>query len=267
HYSIVSGSGSYSLAADQSRTVTVRFAPTSTGTKTCTINTGTDCANVSCTGNGVPEPPVCSVSPTSRSFGDVTVGSSKNMSFTITNTGGGTLTGSVSESCSHYSIVSGSGSYSLSAGQSQTVTVRFAPTSTGTKTCTITTGCTNNVSCTGKGVEDPVCSVSPTSLGFGDVKVGSYKNMSFTITNTGGGTLSGSVSESCSHYSIVSGSGSYSLTASQSRTVTVRFAPTSTGTKTCTITTGCTNNVSCTGKGVEDPVCSVSPTNLGFGDV
>jgi hypothetical protein len=100
----------------------------------------------------------------------------------------------------------------------------------------------------------PACQVSPTSLDFGIVTVGNYHDKTFTITNTGGGTLAGSVSESCNHYSIVSGGGAYSLGAGQSRIVTVRFAPTATGTHTCTIETGTAlcNDVSCIGVGEEE---------------
>ena len=216
----------------------------------------------------VKNPPVCSVSPTSLDFGTVCVGGSKNKTFTITNTGDCTLTGLVTETCSHYSIVSGAGSYSLGAGQSRTVTVKFQPTSSGTKNCTIQTGasCTN-VSCTGVGVAR-VCKVSPTSLDFGNVCVGSYKDNTFTITNTGSCTLAGTISESCAHYSIVSGGGAYILNPGISRKVTVRFQPTSAGTKTCTIETGdaACADVSCTGGGVA-PLCDVSPTGLNFDTV
>ncbi|MGB3093200.1 MAG: hypothetical protein WBC42_08320, partial [Candidatus Zixiibacteriota bacterium] len=45
--------------------------------------------------------------------------------------------------------------------------------------------------------EDPVCGVDPTSLDFGTVTVGGSSDMTFDISNTGGGTLSGTVSEAC----------------------------------------------------------------------
>ena len=80
------------------------------------------------------------------------------MTFTIKNNGGGTVTGSVSESCSHYSIAIGDGPYSLGAGDSVVVTVRFEPTSSGTKTCTIETGAAicSDVPCEGTGtIPDP----------------------------------------------------------------------------------------------------------------
>jgi hypothetical protein len=254
HYSIASGEGSYNLGAGQSRTVTVRFQPTSTGSKNCTVQTGSDCTNVSCSGTGEDCDPECQVVPTSLSFGTVCIGDYVDRNFTITNIGGGNLIGSVSESCNHYSIVSGGDSYNLSAGQSRTVTVRFQPTSTGTKNCTVETGSDcPNVSCSGTGQNcDPECQVDPTSLSFGTVVVGEYVDRSFTITNVGGGNLSGSVSESCNHYSIVSGGGTYNLSSGQSRTVTARFQPTSPGSWDCTVQTGSScQNVGCSGTGLD----------------
>ena len=149
HYSVESG-GSYNLSPGQSQTVTVRFAPESEGTHTCTIDLGNAmCRSVFCTGVGVPP---CAVSPTSIDFGRVAVGGSLDMDFTITNTGDDALVGSVSEACDHYRIESG-GSYNLATGESQTVTVRFAPESTGTHTCSIDTGSPlcGDVFCTGVG--------------------------------------------------------------------------------------------------------------------
>src|SRR5205814_4783885 len=69
------------------------------------------------------------VIPASLDFGTVPVGTSKDLSFTVQNTGGGTLTGSASTSAP-YTIASGA-SFSLGPGASQLVTVRFSPTVTG----------------------------------------------------------------------------------------------------------------------------------------
>jgi hypothetical protein len=75
----------------------------------------------------------------------------------ITNAGGGTLTGEVSESCDHFSIVAGGGPYSLTSGEYVTVTARFAPTEAGPHYCSIETGNTlcSSVECTGVGGEAP----------------------------------------------------------------------------------------------------------------
>ncbi|MBU1949863.1 MAG: SUMF1/EgtB/PvdO family nonheme iron enzyme [Candidatus Eisenbacteria bacterium] len=100
---------------------------------------------------------VCAVEPTALIFGQVNLGSTADLSFSITNNGTGTLSGSVSESCSLFSIVSGSGAYALATGQSQTVTVRYAPTEAGNHTCTVETGngSCSDVSCSGTGTEIP----------------------------------------------------------------------------------------------------------------
>jgi hypothetical protein len=71
-------------------------------------------------------PSVLTVTPSTLNFGNVTVGGSADRSFTVTNSGAGTLTGSGTASGA-FSVVAG-GSYSLGPGQSQTVTVRFHPT-------------------------------------------------------------------------------------------------------------------------------------------
>lgn len=70
-----------------------------------------------------------SVSPGNLSFGSVAAGATAQLSFTVRNTGVGTLTGTASVS-PPFSIISG-GTYNLGSDQSQTVTIRFAPIGSG----------------------------------------------------------------------------------------------------------------------------------------
>jgi hypothetical protein len=228
-YSIVSG-GSYSLGSFASQAVVVRFTPTATGSATGTVtfpsSAGTLLRGVS--GTGDTSSPVIAVTPASLSFGTVTVGSSGDLSFTVQNTGGGTLTGSASIAAP-YSIVSG-GSYSLVAGASQAVVVRFTPTAAGSAPGAVAfTSNGGNLSRTvsGTGGTAPAITVTPASLSFGTVLVGSSKDLSFTVQNTGGGTLTGSASTSAP-FSIVS-SGSFTLGPGASQSVSVRFAPSAPG--------------------------------------
>ena len=74
--------------------------------------------------------PVILVSPSSLDFGTVLTNTGANLTLTVQNTGGGTLTGVASVS-SPFQIVSG-GTYNLGSNQTQTVTVRFNPTAAGT---------------------------------------------------------------------------------------------------------------------------------------
>jgi hypothetical protein len=84
--------------------------------------------------------PVISVSPTTLSFGRVASGATATNSFTVQNVGAGTLSGTASVAAP-FAIVSGA-SYSLGAGQSQTVPVTYTPSgaSTDSKTVTFTGG-------------------------------------------------------------------------------------------------------------------------------
>lgn len=102
-------------------------------------------------------PPALSVTPSSLSFGDVTVGSSKDLTFAVQNSGGGTLTGSASTSATGFTIVGGA-SFSLGAGTSQSVTVRFSPSSAATFIGNVTftsNGGAASLSVTGTGVTPP----------------------------------------------------------------------------------------------------------------
>lgn len=117
------------------------------------------------------------------------------------------------------------------------------------------------------GTSNPVISVSPSSIDFGPVQVGSSSEQSLTVTNVGGGTLSGTATVSAA-FSIVSG-GSYNLSANQPQIVTVRFSPTAaqsyTGTVLFTGGGGATRTV--TGTGATAPTysltTSLNPTDGG----
>ena len=171
---------------------------------------------------------VISVTPTSRDFGSIEVGTSMDRSFTVENVGGGTLSGSASVSAP-YSIVSG-GTYSLGAGASQTVTVRYNPTAAGTHNSDVTftggDGISRSVS--GSAYNPGELSVAPSGHDFGSVEVGTTVDRTFTVHNTGGSVVSGSASVA-SPFFIVTGS-PYSLVGGASQAVTVRYSPTEEGT-------------------------------------
>ncbi|MFI5353598.1 MAG: choice-of-anchor D domain-containing protein [Candidatus Binatales bacterium] len=67
--------------------------------------------------------------PASLSFGKVTVGSSTTKTFNVENKGLGVLNGNVAILGAPFSVISGAGNFTLSEGQSISVTVQFAPTS------------------------------------------------------------------------------------------------------------------------------------------
>src|SRR5580765_2207749 len=109
--------------------------------------------------------PVIAVTPASRDFGTVAVGASADMSFAVQNVGTGTLTGAA-KTAAPFSIVSG-GTYSLAAGQTQAVTVRFSPTSAATFVgdVTFTGGDNPSPSVRGVGAAANVAPDPPSALG------------------------------------------------------------------------------------------------------
>ena len=214
--------------------------------------------------------PVCSIAPSTIAFGSVVVNATLDRQVTVTNAGGGTLTGALTESCTGFQIV-GSSTYSLGPGQSKTLAVRFWPPEERAYACTLSTspaGCL--VVCTGTGVAAPnPCTISPASLDFGQVTVGQSQDRSFTLTNQGSTTMAGSISESCPEFSIV-GSASYSLGAGESATFTIRFSPAQAGPQNCTVQTGVPGcpTVPCMGTGItSNPACQVSVGGFSFPQV
>jgi hypothetical protein len=79
-----------------------------------------------------------SISPTGMvDFGSVAVGGSADRTFTLQSTGAETVSGSASIPSGPFTVVSGS-PFTLSAGATQTMTVRFAPTVAATATSNVT---------------------------------------------------------------------------------------------------------------------------------
>jgi len=77
--------------------------------------------------------------------------------------------------------------------------------------------------------------VSPTgTVNFGSVNLGSFAEQTFTVSNTGGGTISGSASV-VAPFSIVSGSPFTLSGVGATQPVTVRFTPTTTATVSTTV--------------------------------
>src|SRR5439155_103892 len=138
-FSIV-GDSTFALPARQSKEFVVRFTPSAEAHRDCFLGivpapgTTVSCLSPEVMGTGS-APPVCQVMP-SGEFGDVTVGHTVSRVFTITNTGGGTLTGYVAAECSGFAL-HGGGAYSLTAGQSFMFTLDFTPPSAGSFDCMV----------------------------------------------------------------------------------------------------------------------------------
>ena len=136
---------------------TAQWTPSAAGTYTLTFP-GNDQVTVNVAN------PTISVTPSSLNFGSVYVGNTPELSFVVKNNGGGVLAGTATANAP-FSIVAG-GSYNLSAGQSQNVTVRFTPTSASNfaSNVTFTGGGDTSLPVTGVGLPAATLSVAPSSI-------------------------------------------------------------------------------------------------------
>jgi hypothetical protein len=211
-----------------------------------------------------------STSPSSLTFGSTTVNTtSAAQSVTVQNTGTAAASVSSIATSGDYAQTNTCGS-SIAAGASCTVSVTFHPTTTGTRTgsLTITSNATNSpstVSLTGTGASasSATLSTNPSSLTFGSTNVGSTSAaQSVTVQNTGSAAASVSSIAASGDYAQTNTCGS-SIAAGASCTVNVTFHPTASGTRTGTLTitsnaTSSPNTVSLTGTGASGTISATS---------
>jgi F5/8 type C domain/Pectate lyase superfamily protein/Abnormal spindle-like microcephaly-assoc'd, ASPM-SPD-2-Hydin len=174
-----------------------------------------------------------SVSPSALNFGSVATGSkSSAQTVTVSNPTGSAAAVSSITATGDFSQANTCGS-SIAAGGSCTVSVTFAPTTTGSRTGTLTVnagGVTNAVSLSGTGTSSgggsATLSASPTSVAFGSEAVGSTTAaQKITVTNTGSAAASISSISTGAPFAQTSTCGT-SIAAGGSCTVSVTFTPT-----------------------------------------
>jgi Abnormal spindle-like microcephaly-assoc'd, ASPM-SPD-2-Hydin len=236
-----------SLSPGQSIAISVTFGPKTTGTVNGSLTFVTNCTTgatltVPLTGTGASSTPQISLSATSLGFGSVSDGSSKTLALTMTSSGTSPLTvNSLSISGSGFSAGPATLPATLTVGQSLTVQIAFSPQTAGSATGKLTissnstTGATSTVSLGGTGVATttPTLSLSTTALSFGSVTDGTSTKQALTLSSTGTAALTvSSVSAAGTGFSVVGGTFPVSLNPGTSTTVTVQFAPTTTGTLT-----------------------------------
>ena len=270
------------LAAGQSKTFSVTFAPQSAGAASgniaITSNGSNPLLNIPLTGTGVTQGAL-TANPTSLSFGSVQVGNSSTLSETLTNTGGSSVTITQANTTGAGFSTSGlSLPLTLTAGQSKTFSVIFAPLSAGSVSgnLAIISNASNptlNIPLTGTGVAAGALTANPSSLNFGSVQVGNSSTLSETLTNTGGSSVT--ITQATTTGAGFSTSGlslPLTLTAGQSKTFSVIFAPQSAGSVSgnLAIISNASNptlNIPLTGSGVTQGTLWANPTSLNFGSV
>lgn len=182
------------LAAGQTISVPITFAPTQTGpvggTLTATTSTGST-ADFALSGTGQAATAQLEVSPPLVSFGGTAVGGHLSGSATFKNVGSAPLTINAVHLPSAPFGASGVPAVgsTIAPGASVTVTVTFDPTAPGTFEGTIgldTTGGNDEVGLSGTAGSSGVLAIRSETNDYGSVTVGSRATKTFTISNTGG---------------------------------------------------------------------------------
>jgi hypothetical protein len=261
--------------------VEVTYCPTDTGFDSGTLeiaSTDSDepLTTVSLSGNGIPvSVPEIDVSPTSINYGNVYVGSTPVGTITIHNIGSADLevTGISLTGSANFIITAAPPTPAvIIPGASVEIKVTYVPTGIGSDNATVEIASTDAdepvviILLSGNGIPVPVpeIDVSPMSLNYGDVYIGSCSNLTATIYNTGSADLEVS--------SIAFGarsSGDYSITALPSTPaviipganalVEITYCPTDTGFDSGTLEIASTDSdepiviVSLSGNGIPVP--------------
>ena len=280
-FSVSGFSGSVTLAAGQSLSLAANFAPTAAGSTSGSITVASTSTNspatISLSGTGVQ--PLISVTPSSSSFGNVIVGVTSTQKITLQNPGSSTL--SVTQASltgSGYTLSGLALPLSIAPGGASSFSVGFAPASAGTFSGSLTLvsnapNAPTSIALSGTGVASTLqLSASSTSLGFGSVNTGSSATLNVSVSNTGNSSVTISqITESGAGFTLTSPTVPLTLSPGQSTSLSVKFAPSATGTfaGTVTVTSNATNSpltISLSGTGVQ-PQIAVVPSSVAFGNV
>jgi hypothetical protein len=232
------------LNAGQSTTFSVSFAPGSSGTLTGNLAIASSASNptlnIGLSGTAVASGAL-SANPASVSFGSVQTGSSKTVSARLTNSGATLVTISqVGASGTGYSVSGITPPITLSAGQSYTFSITFAPKTSGSASgsLSVTSNASNpalSILLSGTGTTPGLLAVTPSTINFGNVVVGTSQSQTATVSASTGSVTVSSAGVSGSEFSVSGLSFPFTLAAGNTASFTVTFTPQASGTASANI--------------------------------
>jgi hypothetical protein len=276
------------LAAGQTASFSVTFAPQSSGTVNGSVsltwiplfkNNGkrkgwsSKATTVPVSGTGTIQSTASTTSgqlganPSSLSFGSVQVGNTKTLSEAVTNTGGSSVTLSQATVVGTGFSISGlSLPLTLAAGQSVTFAATFAPQSAGSASASISvssnaSNSTMTISLAGSGTAQGQLTLTPTSVDFGSVTVGTSRTQAGTLSASGSSVSVSSATVTSAEFSLSGITFPLTIAAGQSVSFTLTFTPQMSGSTSAigSFTSSASNSAAATltGTGAAPPPHSV----------
>lgn len=262
------------LAAGQSTTFTLAFAPQASGAVsgnvTLTSNGSNPTLTIPLSGTGVLAGQLTG-NPSSKDFGSVSLGGQQTASETITNTGGSSVSVSqITISGTGFSLSGNPAPMTLSAGQSATFNVTFTPqTATAASGGVTVTSTASNptltipLSGTGTAPQSGQLTVTPSTLALGSVVVGQSGTASGSLSASGGSVAVTGASTNNSAFVVGGLSLPVTIPSGQSATFSITFSPQTAATASATLTItsnalSSTTTETLTGTGTAAPTHSVN---------
>ncbi|MHB8754318.1 MAG: beta strand repeat-containing protein [Candidatus Acidiferrales bacterium] len=279
-FSIIGLTLPVTVAAGQSTTVQLQFAPQTAGSATATVsvtsNVSSSPISLSLTGTGTA--PAVSLSPAAVNFGSVSTGGNAQHNVVATNTGNAPLIVTAANlSGSGFSTSGLSLPQTIAPNQSASFSVQFAPASSGNANGSVSIvsnapGSPAILALSGTGVSGSALSASPTSIVFGNVTVGKASSQTVTLKDTGSSSVTISeVAASGAGFAVSGISLPLTLSGGQSTTFTTTFTSSSAGAAPgdLTITSNASDPslvIALSANGTQ-PEISATPSTVNFGSV
>ncbi len=228
------------VVAGATCTFAVSYVPQTSGLHIAALEIASDAATslefVTLFANAAPS--TLTFSPAALDFGSLLVGSSATLPIQVTNTGANPITFASIAASSDYAIggscpTSGS---ALAAATTCTTLVTFTPTATGTRggTASFTTSASTNplaVALTGIGTQSQLI-VTPSTLGFSTVVVGTSANLSLTRCTTRAPTaITGLTTTASGDYAVTIPCQQTTLAPLRNCTLQIAFTPAAVGSR------------------------------------
>jgi len=199
--------------------------------------TGCGSTGVSDPGSGSGQTVSATISPSSLSFGNATVGTTSTKTVVVTNTGtANVVVSAINLTGSGFSVSGVTLPLTIAPGASYTANVVFSPQSVGAASGSASivsnlSSSPNVVTFTGTGVSTPVglLNASPNTVAFGNVTVGTSSAQNLKLSNSGTASVTvSSINVTGAGFSINAAT-PFSVAAGGSTSVAVTFSPTASG--------------------------------------